>query len=346
MRVRVNVSRSMMGIGSSELKWNASFQGPAGERYLFMVHVRIMLVLLSLAPFVRADGPSFRNEVMAVLAKAGCNQGTCHGNAKGKGGFQLSLRGEDLWGDYAVLSKDQLGRRTNLLEPEKSLMLRKATQQIAHKGGKRFATGSAEYNVLRDWIAAGMPEDIEEAPAVAGLKVSPVRQVIRSPESTVQIRVKATFSDGSVQDVTSRAVYFPSNENAKVTAAGKVERLVFGEVTVLVRFLERQVPVTLAFIPDRNDFEWSNPPEVNFVDRHVFRKLKDLRLNPSGLCSDNAFIRRAYLDLLGFIPPPAAVEAFVKSNAAEKRMRLVDQLLARPEFADFWALKWGDLLRS
>ena len=335
-----------MEIGSSELKCNARFKRPTGERYLFMAHARIILVFLCSVPFVRADGPSFRNEVMAVLAKAGCNQGTCHGNAKGKGGFQLSLRGEDLWGDYAVLTKDQLGRRTNLLEPEKSLLLRKATQQIAHKGGKRFATGSAEYNVLRDWIAAGMPEDIGEAPAMVGLEVSPVRQVIRAPESTVQIRAKATFSDGSVQDVTSRAVYFPSNENAKVTAVGKVERLEFGEVTVLVRFLQRQVPVTLAFIPDRNDFEWSKPPEVNFVDRHVFRKLKDLRLNPSGLCSDNAFIRRAYLDLLGFIPPPEAVEAFVKVNTAEKRMRLVDQLLARPEFADFWALKWGDLLRS
>ena len=141
--------------------------------------------------------------------------------------------------------------------------------------------------------------------------------------------------------MTSRAVYFPSNENAKVTAAVKWSGLYLERPRCWCAF-ERQVPVTLAFIPIGMI---SGIRQINFVIG-ICWKLKDLRLNPSGLCSDNAFIRRAYLDLLGFIPPPEAVEAFVKSNAAEKRMRLVDQLLARPEFADFWALHWGDLLRS
>ena len=311
-----------------------------------MKWTRAILIYLFLVQMGLSGEPSFRNEVMVVLAKAGCNQGTCHGNAKGKGGFQLSLRGEDLRGDYAVLTKDQLGRRVNLLEPEKSLLLRKATQELAHKGGKRFSKESGEYRILRDWIAAGMPEDIQSAPKVVRLDVRPGQQIIRAPASEVQIQVKAVFSDGTVRDVTKQAVYFPSNENARVHSDGLVERAEFGEVTVLVRFLEAQRPVTLAFIPERNQFKWSNPKEVNYIDRHVFGKLKNLRLNPSGLCSDNAFIRRAYLDLLGFIPPSMAVEAFVRNRAKDKRARLVDELVQRPEFADFWALKWGDLLRS
>tara|TARA_Y100000588_G_scaffold394607_1_gene515988 strand:+ start:1795 stop:4005 length:2211 start_codon:yes stop_codon:yes gene_type:complete len=313
-----------------------------------MARVKAIFILLLGAMALPAAPavPSFRNDVMAVLAKAGCNAGTCHGNANGKGGFKLSLRGEDLATDFLTLTRGQFGRRVDAIEPDHSLLLRKATGTVAHKGGQRFKPGSRDFQILRDWIATGMLNDTAIAPAVVRLQVQATRRIVRAPGKEIAITVRAFFANNTSRDVTAMAVYEPSNQNVEVNAGGIVRRKEFGESTVLVRFLEKQVPVPVAFIPARADFKWSQPTEMNYIDRHVFTKLQSMRLNPSGLCDDNAFIRRAYLDLLGFIPRGETVQAFVADSSRGKRQRLVEQLMKRPEFAEFWALKWSDLLRN
>jgi hypothetical protein len=300
---------------------------------------------LSLAVFAAPEPVSFRNDVMAVLSKTGCNMGTCHGNKHGKGGFKLSLRGEDGAGDYEALTQDVFGRRVNPLDPDQSLLLLKATTQLAHEGGLRFRPDSQEYAILRRWIAAGMPQDKPGSPTAQELIVTPLEQVLVQPAREVRLKVMAKYSDGSRRDLTRLAVYEPSNALVTVTPDGRVTFKEPGETTVIVRYLHLQVPVRLAAIPARRDFVWKQPPANNFIDQHVFEKLRKLRLNPSELCRDEVFLRRAFLDLLGLLPTAEEARAFVADPAKDKRQRLVDRLLARPEFADFWALKWADLLR-
>ena len=289
--------------------------------------------------------PSFRNEVQPVLSKAGCNQGTCHGNANGKGGFKLSLRGEDADYDFGVLTREVFARRANPLDPGRSLLLLKPTMQVAHEGGLRFATNSPEHAVILRWIAAGVPADPPDAPRLARLGVTPVERILVEPEREAQIHARAVFSDGSQRDVGALAVYESSSATATITREGLVRQDKPGEVTVNVRFLDQQAPVRLAFVPARPGFAWSHPPRNNFIDDHVLAKLRQLRINPSGLCSDTVFLRRAHLDLLGLPPTADEAKAFLGDRRRDKRARLVDALLERPEFADFWALKWADLLR-
>ncbi len=342
---------------------------------------------------------------MAVLSKAGCNAGQCHGNANGKAGFKLSLRGQDADWDYNALTRDMLGRRTDPEAADQSLILLKPTTQIAHEGGQRFKPDSEEYQILSAWIAQGMPSDPPNAPALQRLEVAPTEKILFEPSNEIQLQARAFFSDGSERDVTRMAVYDAANNLVKVTHDGLAQRLSSGETTVLVRYLSAQVPVRLAFMPARAGFVWNTPPANNYVDEAIFAKLRVLRINPSELCSDNEFIRRAYLDLLGILPTAEEARAFVTEEAPlipsrhtgrkptpnpsqegsrpsdapdefpsreglgvghlkdvrpgpkledsaslsrrlQKRVRLIDRLLERPEFADFWALKWGDLLRA
>ncbi|MCI0534966.1 MAG: DUF1553 domain-containing protein [Verrucomicrobiales bacterium] len=298
-----------------------------------------------LGPPAHAAEVSFRNDVMAVLSKAGCNAGACHGNANGKAGFKLSLRGEDLEFDHNALTRDQFGRRINPLSPEESLILLKPTTRVAHEGGKRFTQNSDEYKTLRAWIANGARMDPADTPRLLKIEVSPEEKILMAPARTLQLRVLATFSDGAQRDVTQIAVYEPASPLAKVSADGLVTSDNHGETTVLVRYLQSQVPVRLAFIPERPGFAWKETPQHNYIDEHVFAKLRRLQINPSALCPDEIFMRRAYLDLLGLLPTAGEARAFVSSKQRSKRARLIDQLLQRPEFADFWALKWADLLR-
>jgi hypothetical protein len=293
-----------------------------------------------------AEPVRFRNDVMAVLSKAGCNQGSCHGNQNGKGGFKLSLRGQDPEFDLASLTRDNLGRRTNPERPADSLVLRKATATIPHEGGQRFPVGSPEYHLLLDWITAGGTSDPPDTATLRQLDVTPAAQVIPEPTDRVQLQVRATFTDGSVRDVTRLAVFETSNSVASVTSGGEVRRQQLGETAILVRYLDRQTAVPLAFIPARPDFVWPDLPEANYIDHHVYAKLRSLRMLPSGLCSDGVFLRRCYLDTLGVLPTVAEARRFLEDPQPDKRTRLIDELLQRPEFADFWALKWSDLLRN
>ncbi len=305
---------------------------------------------------------------MAVLSKAGCNLGTCHGNARGKGGFQLSLRGQDPTGDFAILTRDWSSRRANVTESDLSLMLLKPTQQIAHEGGKRFETDSAEYRTLRMWITAGMPFDLADAPKLTKLVVTPREAfLVQARESgtrgltapgsprihsgdeseawQLQLTATAEFSDGTTRDVTKQAVYELAQPIADVSHDGLVVGRSVGETTVLVRYLNQQVGVRVAFIQDRPDFAKSQLKPTNFIDELVFAKLDQLRITPSSVTDDATFVRRLHLDLLGLLPTADEARAFVADRATDKRARLIDTLLERPEFADWWALKWSDLLR-
>jgi hypothetical protein len=304
-----------------------------------------VVLLGGAVPEAGAEPVAFRNDVMAVLSKAGCNQGTCHGNQNGKGGFKLSLRGDDPAYDYEALTREMLGRRTDPLRPTESLLLLKATAQVPHEGGKRFAADSLEYSILQRWIAAGLTPDPADTPRVNSIEVTPASQVLVEPADRVQFRVRARFDDGSERDVTRWAIYEPSTTGAAVSAEGEVRRERLGETAILVRYLDQRVTVPLAFVPARPDFQWPNPPQANFIDGHIFAKQKTLRVAPSELCSDAIFVRRTYLDVLGLLPTAAELRAFVDDQDPDKRRRLVDQLLRRPEFADYWALKWADLLR-
>lgn len=302
-------------------------------------------LLLGLALSARADPVSFRQEVMPVLARAGCNQGACHGNLNGKGGFKLSLRGEDPAADRAAMTRGMLARRIDPLRPDDSLLLRKATGRVPHEGGPRFAVGSPEYRLLRAWIAGGCPDDTP--PKLTRLDVTPASAILFDPAHRVRIEVRGRFADGSVRDLTHLAVFDPTAAGVvNIAPDGTVTRVRHGELNVVVRYLDRQVPVTLAFLPARESFTWTDVPLTNPVDRHLFPQLKALRLSPSPPAPDAMFLRRAYLDALGVLPTAAEARAFRDDPSPGKRERLIDTLLARPEFADHWAQKWSDLLRN
>ena len=306
----------------------------------------VVAVLLAWPGVGRAEPIGFRNEVMAVLSRGGCNQGACHGNQNGKNGFKLSLRGQNPDFDLTVLTRDALGRRLDRTRPEESLLLLKATGAMPHEGGKRFGTNSNEYRILRRWIAEGATGDAEGTPVLTKLDVTPRQQVLVEPQVRTNLRVTATFSDGHSRDVTGLAVFETSNLGVLVHPDGVAERRQLGETTILVRYLERQVAVQLAFVPARPDFVWREPPHNNYIDKHVCAKLKTLRMLPSDLASDSVFVRRAYLDSVGVLPTPEETRKFLADTRPDKRARLIDALLERPEFADFWALKWSDLLRN
>ncbi len=305
----------------------------------------VLLALLAAAP-ADAAPTSFRTEVMAVLTRGGCNAGACHGNLNGKNGFKLSLRGQDPAFDLAVLTRDARGRRADPLCPDDSLLLAKASGRIPHEGGVRFGVGSPEYALLRRWIAAGCPDDPADAPHLVRLEVTPAVAVLLDPADQVALKVTATFSDGQTRDVTGLAAFDPSNLNARVSADGVVRRRSAGEVAVLVRYLDRQATAQVAFVPDRPGWVWHDPPVNNFIDQHLYAKLRTLRTDPSELTPDHVFLRRAYLDALGVLPTADEARVFLTDQRADKRARLIDALLERPEFAEFWALKWSDLLRN
>lgn len=291
----------------------------------------------------------FKTDVMAVLSKAGCNVGGCHGNGSGKGGLTLSLRGQDPDLDWLALAREGGGRRLNLFDVENSLLLLKATAGIAHEGGKRFEVGSPEYALVRAWLADGALPPNPAQPRLTKLTVTPEEAVVLAPSESVQLTAIAKFSDGTQRDISRLAVYEANNHGVKISVDGLVTKTKDGESTVTVRYLDQQIPVRLAFVPDRPVLAAQGAPDqlqqLPYVDRHIFAKLQQLRIEASPVCDDRLYLRRAYLDLLGIPPTAAETQAFLNDIAPNKRAALVEVLLNREEFADFWALKYADLLK-
>jgi hypothetical protein len=287
----------------------------------------------------------FRTEAIGALSRGGCNSGACHGSPNGKNGFRLSLRGFDPDVDYQQLTRDLFGRRVNSGEPDASLMLLKASGGVAHQGGLRFKKHEVAFQTLRQWIAEGC---LDSAPKpMTRLEVLPERRVLHTQHRTQQIVVRAHFADGSQQDVTDLSVFTSANDElASVTRSGFVEFHETAEVAILVRFLDRIETVRLTWIRHDPSFRFPKTPENNFVDKHVFEKQKTLQLVPAKLVNDAVFLRRVHLDLIGALPTPQQAVEFLDSKDAQKREKLVDRLLERDEYAEFWAMKWADVMRG
>jgi hypothetical protein len=293
----------------------------------------------------QADEPvSFSREVIPVLTQAGCNQGACHGGQHGKNGFKLSLRGFDPAFDFVQIVQSAEGRRVVLSDPERSVLLQKPTLTMEHGGGLRFAVGSHSYQILERWLEDGAPGPSPQDAKVTGLTIWPVKRLI-SPGEEQQIIVRANWSDGRSGDVTATSQFDSLNDSiATVTPAGLISVKDRGETYIMIRF-GGQVAVVRVTSPYSRLNPYPQVAENNFVDAHLIAKWKDLGLTPSALCSDEEFYRRIHLDIIGTLPSPADTKSFLADKSSDKRNRAIDQVLSRPEFVDFWTLKWGDLLR-
>jgi hypothetical protein len=312
-----------------------------------LLPIFLTLVLSAMLPLrAGAAEVSFRNHVQPILAKTGCSSGACHGAAAGQGGFKLSLRGYDTEGDWLMLTRGAFGRRINTTDPARSLFLMKTTAAVPHKGGERFKVHSPEWQTLVDWVAAGAPgpkaddvriERIEVVPPKARVKVGQVQQ----------FAVKAHFSDGHTEDVTRYAKYTATNQTvANVDDFGKVSVLGHGESAVTAWYLQK---ITFATVeaPFENDIApqvFADAPRRNWIDDLALEKLRALNIPPSPRCTDGEFLRRAYLDTIGVLPTAQEVRAFLADASTGKRDRVIEELLKRPEFTDYWTYKWSDLL--
>ncbi len=289
---------------------------------------------------------SFRLDVMPVLAKGGCNTGACHGSARGKDGFRLSLFGFDPERDYHSLTREQPGRRINLALPHDSLLLTKATGTANHTGGELFTSESHLYATLVRWLEAGTPNDPPTVAKVTALEVFPRQMVLNGEGATQQLMVRATYSDGADRDVTRLATFITNNEtSAKVSDEGLITAGARGEAFVMARFDAYTVGSQAIILP--KDLQYSPPayPAVNFIDDLVAAKHRKLRIAPSDVCSDEVFLRRASIDIIGQLPSRQEHDAFVADADPDKRAKLVDRLLDRKEFVELWVMKFAELLQ-
>ncbi|WP_166824908.1 DUF1549 domain-containing protein [Thalassoroseus pseudoceratinae] len=296
---------------------------------------------------LNATASDYIRDVNPVLSRLGCNQGTCHGSLKGKNGFKLSLRGYDALYDVRALTDDLSGRRVNVASPDNSLMLQKATGAVPHVGGRLIEPGNAHYLTIRNWIAGGAKLDLDVA-RVTGIEVLPQNPTVGPIGGRQQIRVVATYSDGSKKDVT-REAFLESGDTEIATANknGLMSALRRGEAPILARYEGAYAATTLTVMGDRTGFVWNEPPTFNEVDKLTSAKWQRMKIQPSGLCTDEEFLRRVYLDLTGLPPTPKQVETFLadKRPTQEKRNDLVDTLIGSEEFVEYWTNKWADLLQ-
>lgn len=289
---------------------------------------------------------SFRHDVIPAFSQAGCNMGACHGTPTGKGGFKLSLRGYLPDQDFTALSREAAGRRIDPMQPETSMILRKPLGELPHEGGLRLDRSTKTYEHLRDWIAEGAKDD-PSAVAAVKLEILPGSRVLNAPAITQQVAVIVQYADGSSRDVTAICYYHSSNpEIAEVDPTGHVTFKTHGEVAIIAHYLDLVANVRLTHLVEVPGFAAAEVPADNVIDEAVFTKLNRMRIRPSETCTDAEFVRRVYLDALGVLPAPDEVRAFLADNATDKRAKLVDSLLDRPEFLDFWTLKFADILRA
>ena len=291
---------------------------------------------------------SFQLDVMPVFSKTGCNAGSCHGAARGKDGFRLSLFGYDAEGDYFRLTREMLGRRIDIALPEDCLLTNKATNRVAHTGGKLFDVDSEYYGVLKRWLEEGANFDGDEVATVASIELLPKDGLLNGEGANQQLNVTANYSDGTTRDVTHLAFFSTTNaDTAAVSQEGMVTGGRRGEAFVMARFDTHTVGSEFITLPQDLKFENRDDlyPENNFVDTHVNAKLKKLRIYPSELCGDAQFVRRVNIDVCGQLPTAEEVDAFVADENPEKRAVLIDSLLEQDAFMDLWVMKWAELLQ-
>ncbi|MBI5766417.1 MAG: DUF1549 domain-containing protein [Verrucomicrobia bacterium] len=293
-----------------------------------------------------AEPVSFTKDVMPILTKAGCNSGACHGSSRGKDGFHLSLFGYDPDGDHFRLTREVIGRRINLTVPEESLVLEKATNRVPHTGGERVKAGSEFHRTLLAWLKAGASKDAAAAAKVVRLEMNPLQAVLEGRGETQQLNVRAVYADGTDRDVTALAAFMTSNDAAvAVSELGRATAVARGEAFITARFEGLIAGVQVLAIPQGLKFTWPQVAQHNYVDALVDAKLRKLRIAPAAVCGDATFLRRVCLDITGTLPAPAAVRKFLADKSAGKRAAIVDELLARKEFAEVWVMKWAELLQ-
>ncbi len=319
-----------------------------GEAKLIVEHdMQQVEVPIKISGAANIPAVSFQNDVMPVFSKTGCNAGSCHGAARGKDGFNLSLYGFDPKGDYHRLTREMMGRRVNLAVPDDCLLTNKATGSVAHSGGSLMTRDSEYYRTIMRWLDAGALEDVGKVPSVDKIELYPPAAVLNGPESKQTMAVVATYSDGSTRDVTNLAYFSTNNDNsAQVSQSGIVTALNRGEAFVMARFDTHTVGSDMIVLPKDVQFDW--PEDIqphNYIDEKIHDKLRKLRIRPSEVCSDAEFIRRTSLDICGIVPTSEQVESFVVDTDSEKRSKYIDQLLERNEFAEIWLMKWAELLQ-
>jgi hypothetical protein len=289
----------------------------------------------------------FVRDIEPILSKTGCNAGTCHGSAKGKNGFKLSLRGYDPEFDYQALINDLSGRRFNRVDVDQSLMLLKPTAEVPHEGRQPIKPGSRYHQLLRQWIAQGVKFEPPQQARAQKLEVMPDQMEMDLPGRTQQMLVLAHYADGSVRDVTREVVFSTNNKDVAEVKDGVVTSIRRGEAAILMRYEGLYATKEVSVMGNRGGWAWNNPPQHNYIDKHIDAKLQKMKILPSDLCTDAEFIRRVTLDLIGIPPTPERVRAFLanKTDSKVKREQVIDELLDSPEYAKFWANKWADLLQ-
>ncbi|MGD9646240.1 MAG: DUF1549 domain-containing protein [Pirellulales bacterium] len=288
---------------------------------------------------------SFQLDVMPVFMRAGCNTGSCHGAARGKDGFMLSLFGYDPNGDHHRLTHEISTRRINLAVPEASLLFEKSVGAVPHTGGKRFEPTSEYAESLLRWLQAGAPNDPGEVPAVVSVELFPRTIVLAGQGATQQMVARAKYADGTDRDVTNLAVFLSNNDNsATITEDGLVTAGARGEAFVMARFSTHTVGSQVLALPVDLQYEAPTTPPSNYVDELVNKKLQKIRVMPSPICSDEIFLRRVTLDITGQLPTAEEYARFTADTDEAKRAKLIDRLLERKEFSEIWAMKWAELL--
>lgn len=293
----------------------------------------------------------FGQDIVPLLSRHGCNAGGCHGKASGQNGFKLSLFGFDPQFDHEAIVRQARGRRLSLAAPGQSLLLTKATGQTPHGGGRRIEPGSAAYDMLAAWIASGAPAANPAAPRLISVSVEP-RQATLAKGGTATLKVTAEYSDGRRRDVTAQSQF---SSNLDVVAAVSEDGVVRagdekGEAVIMARF-QGEVGVFRAILPH-------GPPRTaipgfeasHYIDRLAAEKWKQLGLLPSPPANDASFLRRVTVDLCGRLPTVAEVREFLSDNGngagVDKRRRAIDRLLDSPDYASYFALRWGAILRN
>jgi len=288
---------------------------------------------------------NFANSIVPLFTKHGCNSGGCHGKSSGQNGFKLSLLGFEPQEDYEYLLREARGRRIFPAAPERSLLLLKASGQLPHGGGSRIDAGSFDYKSIVKWIRQGMPYGKPDDPSLETIEVHPPERIMK-PGARQQLVVLAKMSDGSVEDITHSAVYEANNreyaeaDNTGLVTAGGDS----GEIAVMVRYQDK-ASVFRASIPLGAPVD-NLPAEINFVDRFIFAKWKQVGMPPSEVAGDSTYLRRVTLDIAGRLPTVAEAESFLEDAASDKRQRLVERLLRSEEYAEYFANKWSSLLRN